>query len=109
MAIVAWVVQGLIVLCDVWEAGYERPLPEFRFMALFRAGSCNHGENGAHGRIRTSDRLVRSQVLYPTELHARVAGIVEGVDYGEFGCIRQSPKANFLLVLRTGLSGHGWW
>ena len=26
---------------------------------------------GAHGRIRTSDRLVRSQVLYPAELHAR--------------------------------------
>ena len=26
--------------------------------------------NGARGRIRTSDRLVRSQVLYPTELHA---------------------------------------
>ncbi len=27
--------------------------------------------NGARGRIRTSDRLVRSQVLYPAELHAR--------------------------------------
>ena len=26
---------------------------------------------GAHGRIRTSDHLVRSQVLYPAELHAR--------------------------------------
>ena len=26
---------------------------------------------GAPGRIRTSDRLVRSQVLYPTELRAR--------------------------------------
>ncbi len=26
---------------------------------------------GAPGRIRTSDRLVRSQVLYPTELLAR--------------------------------------
>ncbi len=26
---------------------------------------------GARGRIRTSDRLVRSQVLYPAELHAR--------------------------------------
>ena len=29
------------------------------------------GRNGAPGRIRTSDRLVRSQVLYPTELRAR--------------------------------------
>ncbi len=28
--------------------------------------------NGAHGRIRTSDRLVRSQVLYPAELHAHL-------------------------------------
>jgi hypothetical protein len=26
--------------------------------------------NGARGRSRTSDRLVRSQVLYPAELHA---------------------------------------
>ena len=30
--------------------------------------------DGAHGRIRTSDRLVRSQVLYPTELHAQIRG-----------------------------------
>ena len=30
-------------------------------------------ESGAPGRIRTSDRLVRSQVLYPTELRARCA------------------------------------
>ncbi len=28
-------------------------------------------EDGAPGRIRTSDRLVRSQVLYPAELLAR--------------------------------------
>ena len=28
---------------------------------------------GALGRIRTSDRLVRSQVLYPAELRAREA------------------------------------
>ena len=28
-------------------------------------------ENGAAGRIRTHDPLVRSQVLYPTELRAR--------------------------------------
>ncbi len=27
--------------------------------------------SGACGRIRTSDRLVRSQVLYPAELHTR--------------------------------------
>ncbi len=29
----------------------------------------NTNSNGADGRIRTSDRLVRSQVLYPAELH----------------------------------------
>ncbi len=28
-------------------------------------------KNGALGRIRTYDRLVRSQVLYPAELRAR--------------------------------------
>ena len=27
-------------------------------------------ESGGRGRIRTSDRLVRSQVLYPAELRA---------------------------------------
>ncbi len=35
---------------------------------------CNHTGRfcyGARGRIRTSDRLVRSQVLYPAELHAQ--------------------------------------
>ncbi len=29
-------------------------------------------KSGALGRIRTSDRLVRSQVLYPAELRARI-------------------------------------
>ncbi len=29
-------------------------------------------EYGAPGRIRTSDRLVRSQVLYPAELRVRI-------------------------------------
>lgn len=29
--------------------------------------------NGALGRIRTPDPLIRSQVLYPTELPVRVA------------------------------------
>lgn len=29
-------------------------------------------KDGAPGPIRTADRLVRSQVLYPTELRARV-------------------------------------
>ena len=29
-------------------------------------------KNGAPGRIRTSDHLIRSQVLYPAELRARL-------------------------------------
>ncbi len=33
---------------------------------------------GAPERIRTSDRLVRSQVLYPAELRARVADFSTG-------------------------------
>jgi hypothetical protein len=32
-------------------------------------------ENGAPGRIRTSDPLVRSQMLYPTELRAHIAWV----------------------------------
>ena len=32
---------------------------------------------GARGRIRTSDHLVRSQVLYPAELHALKLFILE--------------------------------
>ncbi len=35
------------------------------------AFSCRVLNNGALERIRTSDRLVRSQVLYPAELRAR--------------------------------------
>ena len=31
------------------------------------------GESGAAGRIRTSDRLVRSQVLYPADLQPHIA------------------------------------
>ncbi len=31
---------------------------------------------GAPGRIRTRDPLVRSQVLYPTELPARLKGFI---------------------------------
>ena len=48
-------------------------------------GSCKSLKNGAPGRIRTSDRLVRSQVLYPAELRAHFEWIG---DYTEItvGC-----------------------
>jgi hypothetical protein len=35
---------------------------------------------GAPGRIRTSDPLVRSQILYPTELRARKLAEKEGFE-----------------------------
>ena len=35
--------------------------------------SCYLGEDGASGRIRTSDRSVRSRVLYPAELRMQMA------------------------------------
>ena len=36
-------------------------------------------KNGAPGRIRTSDPLVRSQILYPTELRAHFRGGERGI------------------------------
>lgn len=50
--------EVLIIFFDTTKKG-------FRFK-----GSLSN--NGARGRIRTSDRLVRSQVLYPAELHAHL-------------------------------------
>ena len=38
------------------------------------------GLSGAPGRIRTRDPLVRSQVLYPTELPARENVIMRDID-----------------------------
>ena len=35
---------------------------------------CYQGEYGASGRIRTSDRSVRSRVLYPAELRMQNGG-----------------------------------
>ncbi len=37
---------------------------------------CKSLKNGAPGRIRTADHLVRSQVLYPTELRAHSSVLV---------------------------------
>ena len=47
------------------QLSYIRTNKTFRFFIL----------NGADGRIRTSDRLVRSQVLYPAELHPQRVSI----------------------------------
>ena len=40
--------------------------------------------NGAPGEIRTPDPLVRSQVLYPTELQARTLQIIYRVVKNNF-------------------------
>lgn len=55
---------------------------------------------GALERIRTSDHLVRSQVLYPTELRARCCfGTVAEVAYIREGSFwSQEGKRNFYLA-----------
>ena len=40
---------------------------------------CYPGEDGASGRIRTSDRSVRSRVLYPAELRMHFNGGEGGI------------------------------
>ena len=45
--------------------------------------------NGALGRIRTPDLLIRSQTLYPAELRARMVGI-------------NAAMPNWLLALQSG-------
>ncbi len=47
------------------QLSYERAIYSLIYLFTFRR------ESGASERIRTSDRLVRSQVLYPAELRAR--------------------------------------
>lgn len=49
--------------------------------------------NGGLGRIRTPDPLIRSQVLYPTELPIRVSGDLDG-DY-----LRCKAQFTFFLIL----------
>ena len=46
---------------------------------MFYQLKLSHYANGAPGEIRTPDPLVRSQVLYPTELQARILHIIHCV------------------------------
>ena len=50
---------------------------------------------GAPGEIRTPDQLVRSQLLYPAELRARV----------EVGLYRFLSLAEVLIFVREQISG----
>ncbi|KTD21133.1 hypothetical protein Llon_1231 [Legionella londiniensis] len=61
-------------------------------------------KNGAPGRIRTSDPLVRSQILYPTELRARVRGGERGIRTLD-GLLAHTPLAGERLRPLGHLSG----
>ena len=56
---------------------------------------------GAHGEIRTPDRLVRSQVLYPAELHARNSFIIflHVTNEPEVRSLISSPQRFYLALL----------
>ncbi len=56
-------------------------------------------EFGAPGEIRTPDRLVRSQVLYPAELRAREAAIIQK-DRCKSGVLPELPGGNSSGVRR---------
>ncbi len=71
-------------------------------ISLVRERGYSGGSNGASGRIRTSDRSVRSRVLYPAELrmhrgycftavHVIIADTVE--KHGASGRIRTSDRS----------------
>ena len=54
---------------------------------------CYLGEDGASGRIRTSDRSVRSRVLYPAELRMHQGGTALEIVNGASGRIRTSDRS----------------
>ncbi len=61
---------------------------------------CYPGEYGASGRIRTSDRSVRSRVLYPAELRMHrdllllllILGIASKATQSKIWCIREDSN-----------------
>ena len=80
-----------------------------------RTGSTHpvlQNKNGAPGEIRTPDHLVRSQVLYPTELRAHcktfcLADLVWGTgrrsqkrNYSDSGLLRQPFSSIFFIEIR---------
>ena len=57
-----------LALRAVAEATLSSLVPAITSQTMKQQRSCYIGEDGASGRIRTSDRSVRSRVLYPAEL-----------------------------------------
>jgi hypothetical protein len=55
---------------------------------------------GAPGRIRTHDPLVRSQVLYPTELRALEEGILAEADSDSKASLCGNAEMHMAVVLR---------
>jgi hypothetical protein len=71
-------------------------------------------ENGAPGEIRTPDRLVRSQVLYPAELRARCGGRIitkyaipcQEIPSGNVSGVRHLPYSSPRGRCQEKSSGH---
>ena len=61
---------------------------------------------GALGEIRTPDHLVRSQVLYPTELRAPRC---QERDYADLRRLRQRFCENFLIFGMNQCRSHVLW
>ena len=84
------------IFCCIGDVEKNKGLKFFNFKPL---------EFGAPGRIRTRDPLVRSPVLYPTELPARERGIMQNnssfvnvyFSNGGEGGIR-TPEARFMSL-----------
>ena len=62
--------RGLQPFKDTGFRLNQQPADPLKYGAV----SLSDASDGAPGRIRTSDPLVRSQMLYPAELRARKAG-----------------------------------
>lgn len=72
-----------------FRATKKRAFSSTPLLAAITALSSRKGEkeDGAAGRIRTHDPLVRSQILYPTELQPReeeTIGVRQGKSKGGF-------------------------
>ena len=62
-----------LALRAVAKATLSSQVPAIHSQTMKQQRSCYLGEYGASGRIRTSDRSVRSRVLYPAELRMQMA------------------------------------